>query len=523
MTVHAKRIPAKPLRAVSPRMKGMVHAAALLLLACQCFTSRAQSDTQQSPAPETTEQKVERLATAVSQIQAQMEANQKLLLDLQKQLAALQQEMAAEKTSSPAAVAPTTPGTTPPVVANAPNAAPALDEMKERQAIDESQIATHELTKVETQSKYPLTVSGLILFNGFVNTHQVDIPAAPAYAVSGSGSTGFSPRQTVLGLDARGPHLFGATSHADLRIDFFANGSQSGYTAGGVLRLRTAHAGLKWKNTKAFFELDRPILEPNAPTSLLAVGQPELAWAGNLWAWNPQVGISHQFELSRSVRFQTQVALIDASDPHLPQSASTTSNVTAAESSRWPGTEARIAFLGGTTNAGPEVGIGGYFSPHHSADGADFNAWAATMDVRLPIKKCFEVTANAYRGQALGGLGGGGYVDYFDRYIGSVEVAQALDDVGGWAQLKGRAGQKMEFNAGYGIDNPFAKEIHSSILPFVGYYPGIAKNRSFFANTIYSPSTYLQFSLEYRRLWTNYAAGSTHFSDVIGIGAGYKF
>ena len=522
MTVHPKRIPAISLWAVSPRMRGMVHAAALLLLAFQCFTSHAQSDTKQSSAPETTEQKVERLTTAVSQVQAQMEANQKLLLELQKQLAALQQQMAAEKTSSPAVVAPAPPGTTPPVVANAPSTAPALDEMKERQAIDESQIATHELTKVETQSKYPLTVSGLILFNGFVNTHQVDIPAAPAYAVPGSGSTGFSPRQTVLGLDARGPHLFGATSHADVRVDFFANGSQSGYTASGVLRLRTAHAGLKWENTEAFFELDRPILEPNAPTSLLAVGQPELAWAGNLWAWNPQVGISHQFELSGAMGFQTQVALIDASDPHLPRSTSTPSNVTAAESSRWPGTEARIALLGGTTNAGPEVGVGGYFSPHHSADGADFKAWAATMDVRLPIKKYFEVTANAYRGQALGGLGGGGYVDYFDRYVGSVEAARALDDVGGWAQLKGRAGQRMEFNAGYGIDNPFAREIHSSILP-IAYYQGLAKNRSFFANTIYSPSTYLQFSLEYRRLWTNYATGSTDFSDVIGIGAGYKF
>ncbi len=332
MTVYSECIADRPLRAASPRMRGMVRAAALLLLACQCSTSHAQNDTQQSSVPETTEQKMERLTTAVSQVQAQMEANQKLLLELQKQLAALQQQMAAEKTSSPASAAPPAPGTTPPVVANAPSATPAiatLDEMKERQAIDESQIATHELTKLETQSKYPLTVSGLILFNGFVNTHQVDIPAVPAYAVPGSGSTGFSPRKTVLGLDARVPHLFGAASHADLRIDFFANGSQSGYTAGGVLRLRTAHAGLKWKNTEAFFELDRPILEPNAPTSLLAVGQPELAWTGNLWAWNPQVGISHQLELSGSMRFQTQVALIDASNPHLPQTTSATTNETA--------------------------------------------------------------------------------------------------------------------------------------------------------------------------------------------------
>jgi hypothetical protein len=40
---------------------------------------------------------------------------------------------------------------------------------------------------------------------------------------------------------------------------------------------------------------------------------------------------------------------------------------------------------------------------------------------------------------------------------------------------------------------------------------------------IYSPSAYLLFSLEYRRLWTNYSTGPTNFSDVIGIGAGYRF
>lgn len=513
MTRHAQSI--AQVRAWRYLPGNRMWAAILLILICPCGIGWAQSDAEKTVPPETTEQKVERLAAAVSQVQAQMEANQKLLIELQKQLAALQLQMAAERGASPAATA--SQGVTQPAAAS-------LDEMKERQAIDESQIATHELTKVETQSKYPLTVSGLILFNSFVNTRQVDIPAAPAYALSGSGSTGFSLRQTVLGLDARGPHLFGATSHADVRVDFFANGSQSGYTSGGILRLRTAHAGLKWQNTEVFAELDRSILEPNAPTSLLAVGQPELAWTGNLWAWNPQVGISHQFGISRSARIQTQVALIDPSDPHLPQSTSSASSVTLAERSRWPGTEARIAFQNGVNGAGPEIGVGGYFSPHRTADGADFNAWAGTMDLRLPLARYFEMTVNAYRGQALGGLGGGGYVDYFYRYVGSTETTRALDDVGGWAQLKGRAGQRVEMNVGFGIDNPFAKEVHSSFaLSASSYYPGLARNRSYFANVIYSPSTYLQFSLEYRRFLTSFAAGPTSFSDAIGIGAGYKF
>jgi len=54
-------------------------------------------------------------------------------------------------------------------------------------------------------------------------------------------------------------------------------------------------------------------------------------------------------------------------------------------------------------------------------------------------------------------------------------------------------------------------------------YPELARNRSFFSNAIFSPTAYLLFSLEYKRLWSNYNTGPTNFSDVIGIGAGYRF
>ena len=247
-------------------------------------------------------------------------------------------------------------------------------------------------------------------------------------------------RQTVLGLDARGPHVFDAASRADVRVDFFANGTQSNYAASGVLRLRTAHAALNWQNTEAFVEFDRSILEPNEPSSLVAIGQPELAWAGNLWNWSPQIGVSHQFALSDSSRIQAQAALIDTSDPQPPGLPANSSPVTQTERSRWPGTEARIAFLASESSHGPAIGVGGYFSPHRNGEGDSFDAWAGTMDVRLPLTRHFEMTANAYRGQALAGLGAGGYVNYYYQYAGSTEIVHALDDVGGWAQLTGQGG-----------------------------------------------------------------------------------
>jgi hypothetical protein len=122
---------------------------------------------------------------------------------------------------------------------------------------------------------------------------------------------------------------------------------------------------LDWKNTEAFFELDRSILEPNEPSSLVAIAQPELAWAGNLWTWNPQIGMSHRFSLSDSSRIM-EAALIDASDPLPPGYHPNSSNVTQTERSRWPGTEARIAFQHGENGIGPEIGVGGYFSPHRN-------------------------------------------------------------------------------------------------------------------------------------------------------------
>jgi uncharacterized coiled-coil protein SlyX len=505
-----------------PGRERVVLLAAILLLCSPRPLLRAQSVSAQIPAQEKTEQRVEHLTAAMAHVQAQMDAYQAQLMELRQELGELKQQMAEEKSASsrPTQAADAKVGSAEAVPSNEAT----LEEIRERQTIEESQIQTHDVTKVETESKYPLKVSGLVLFNAFVNTRQVDVSAAPSYALQGPGSTGLSLRQTVLGLDARGPHLLGAASHADVRADFFASGTVSNYAAGGVLRLRTAHAALDWQNTEAFVELDRSILEPNEPSSLVAIAQPELAWAGNLWAWNPQIGVTHQFALSDSTRIKVQAALIDSSDPPQPGSNSTGPAVTDTERSRWPGTEARIAFQNRKSGIGPEFGAGGYFSPHRNIDGDKFDAWAGTLDARLPLSRYIELTANAYRGQALAGLGAGGYVNFYYSYYGSNEYVHALDDVGGWAQMKARPGQRVEMNAGYGTDNPFAKEIQQAAAAQDGsYYTGLARNRSFYSNAIFSPSAYLLFSLEYRRLWTDLSTGPTNFSDVIGIGAGYKF
>ncbi|MEO6817148.1 MAG: hypothetical protein ABI177_10635 [Edaphobacter sp.] len=482
----------------------------------------AQQIVPQTASQETTAQKIQQLTVAVASAQAQLESSEKQIQELRRQLAALQDQLAAsaksdtEQSMSPSALTATT----------NTKLAQEVDALHEQQAMQQSQIATHEQSKVESESKYPVSITGLILLNGFVNTKASDVIQAPTLAVDGQGSTGASLRQTVLGLDARGPHLFGATSRADVRVDFFGGTSaQGGYNnAGGVLRLRTVHVAMNWKNTEAFVEFDRPIVNPNTPTSLTAVATPALAWSGNLWSWRPQIGISQSFVIGTSSRVKMQAALIDVGDPSIPGSTST-ANASLAERSRWPGSEARIALAGAKDDTSPEFGFGGYFSPHRTSGGTRFNSWAGTMDFRLPLPARLELSGSFYRGQALGGLGGGGYKDYIYNPEGTGESIRPLDDVGGWTQLKRRIGERLEFDADFGMDNVFASELRpyyddpASNLT----YQNLARNKTFFTNVIYSPSAYLLFSLEYRRIQTSPVVGSSEDGNVFGLAAGYKF
>ena len=499
--------------------------------------------TAQTTSTEDLSQKIEQLTESMARTQAQVEQSQRQLDEMRKELTALQGQLA--QRASPAAT-PTSPGpplASPPAQGESSSAATAaaIEQLGERQAMQESQIATHEQSKVESESKYPVKITGLVLFNGFVNTGAVDMPVTPTLALPGAGSTGASLRQTVLGFDARGPHLFGAHSYADLRVDFDGSlqpantvTNYTGYYNANttLLRLRTAHAALQWDRTEAYFSLDHPIFSPETPTSLTAVAIPALAWSGNLWTWNPQIGVTQDLGLGASRSLRLQTALVDVADaplsPIVVTSGIATGSVTptAAEQSRWPGLEARIALLGSKLDDhGSHFGVGGYFAPHHSSLGNSYDAWAGTLDARLVLPAHLQLTGSFYRGLALGGLGGGAYKDFAIRSDGTATgyYFRPLDDVGGWAQIKEKPTERIEFNAAIGLDNVFAGELRHYAVPGGATDQNLARNRTYTGNVIYSPSSSLMFSLEYRHLQSAPVIGAPASADIVGLGAGYKF
>ncbi len=190
-------------------------------------------------------------------------------------------------------------------------------DMQERQDTLEAQVKLHDQTKVESDSKYPVHLTGLILFNAFTNRGNVDNIDLPAIAVSqpdgaSSGSTGAGLRQTILGIEASGPRIAGARTSANVNMDFFAGLAYANFgTSAGIVRMRTASINLDWPKDSVQAGLVGPLISPLSPTSYATVAEPGMAWAGNLWTWAPQLRYAHRFDLQEDKNVQLEFGLWD--------------------------------------------------------------------------------------------------------------------------------------------------------------------------------------------------------------------
>jgi hypothetical protein len=136
------------------------------------------------------------------------------------------------------------------------------------------------------------------------------------------------------------------------------------------------------------------------------------------------------------------------------------------------------------------------------------------------------VSGEGYRGRALGGLGGGVYKDVLFGANSStgLNTYRGLNTIGGWTQLKARFRESLEANASIGLDDGFAADFHSIVLPPTASATQLrARNKMVFGNLIFRPKTYLILSPEYRRIWTWPIYGNVNTADIFTLSAGYQF
>jgi hypothetical protein len=144
----------------------------------------------------------------------------------------------------------------------------------------ESKTADLDQSKVAASQRFPISLTGMLLFNAFMNGRNSGGAEYPVVAgASPSAATdGATVRQTILGLKFNGPDLpGGGKASGSIYMDFFG-GTSDPYN--NLLRIRTAALDLSWKNTTVTVGQDKPIISPREPTSFAQVGISPLTGRG---------------------------------------------------------------------------------------------------------------------------------------------------------------------------------------------------------------------------------------------------
>jgi len=396
-----------------------------------------------------------------------------------------------------------------------------LAKLEEQVEINTAQIKEQAQTKVESDSRFKVRLYGMVLVNTYFNTDGLQ-RAAPLFAlppraapIGPRHSFGTTLRQTVIGLAMEGPRLGEARLSANAEFDFFGGTIATTYgDVLGALRLRVASARIDWPQTSLVIGQTAPLISPLNPTSLAAVWFPALTGAGNLWQWRPQISLERRVKLSEPSELIWQGGVM------MPFGETVNSVPLGGE----PGYESRVAFRRKTDPEHRlEVGLGGYFGRRSFSFGRRVDAYAVTGDWLIPIRDRVELSGELYYGRSISfGEISGGRIDRIFAFSGAVEDPatriRGIHAAGGWAQLSLQARRDLEVNLAYGQEDPRNRDLLSGLINNATRF----KNQVASANFIYQLRPNFHVSLEYRRLWTDYAAGRRRQGHV-NLAVGYIF
>ena len=324
-----------------------------------------------------------------------------------------------------------------------------LRRAEEAIALLREQMATQAESQVQSASRVHVELFGRVLVNGFHNsdsTNNSDVPqfAAPSGGRA-QGGLGGAIRQTSLGIRVDVSRVLGGRFDGELHSDFFGGQQPS---VGGrhfpIFRIRTARGILIWDRAELLFGQEVPLVAGLNPVSVASFGTSEFATAGNLWLWLPQVRGTWIISKKGRVGIQGAVLAPTTGDPV----GTFDTGLDPAERSNRPYLQARIRTQWGDEDSRGEIGVGVHKGWLRRTDGSLVSSDALAADARVPLGSHVEVRAEAYSGQALRGLGGGG--------IGQnlTTTGDPIKDRGGWGQLILRPNTLIELASGCGTGDP---------------------------------------------------------------------
>ena len=385
---------------------------------------------------------------------------------------------------------------------------PETPSLEERVAIHERRIDEHAQTKLEASQRFPIRVTGMVLFNAFVNSKQnggSDNPTLASLARGGAAG-GATLRQTVLGLDYNGPETFaGGKVRGSLFIDFFGGTSQP---LNNLPRIRTAAVSIDWKTRSLTVGQDKPLIAPREPTSLAQVGVSPLTGAGNLWLWEPQVRFEQRFQAGDQSTLRAQLALVQTTENAAGVPAAFASTL---ERYR-PGLEGRFEWSYAPGDGRRfEIAPGFHSSDTHVA-ATSVPSRVFTLDWLIAPWRPLEFTGAFFTGRNVAHFGTGGIRQGFS-VLGARNVLP-VHARGGWGQLNITATDRLSFHLMSGWHDDRNADLLSG---------GIARNHAVGANVFFRLAPNVTTSFEALQVRTTYLGPGTRLNNHYDLGIAYLF
>jgi hypothetical protein len=377
---------------------------------------------------------------------------------------------------------------------------------EERLDVQERRVEEQAQTKVETSQRFPIRLTGMALFNVFLNSRFSgggdNPPLASRVASGGSGGATF--RQSVIGLQYQGPStLWGGKVRGSLFADFFGGSNDP---LNHVFRIRTASVEIDWESRSLLFGQEKPIIAPREPNSLAQVGISPLTGAGNLWRWQPQVRFEQRLKMSESSRLSLQIGAVQVND-ELPTVVP--SEYADSVARRRPGLQGR-ALLSGTIddNRRVEVAPGFHFSTSH-VGGHSVPSRVFSLDWFANPWEKLEFSGAFFAGQNVGHFGAPrqGFTIVYDHVT-------PVTSRGGWGQLTLLATSRLSFNLMAGRHDDRNSDLTAGM---------VGKNTTGAANLIYRLSPNVLFSLEAAQVRTDYLGTGIRINNHYDLAVAYLF
>jgi hypothetical protein len=373
--------------------------------------------------------------------------------------------------------------------------------LEEKVAVNETRIAEQAQTKVEASQKLPITLTGMVLFNSFLNGRANGGAEYPTTASQGTGSFpgGATLSQSVLGLKFQGPQIFdGGQVSGSMYLDAWG-GSQS-TSLNHLIRLRTATVEVAWKNTTILAGQDKPIVSPREPDSLAQVAFSPLTNAGNLWLWSPQVRVDQRFALGQQAGLTAQLGVYETSEPPFGTIASAPRPALEGRFELWKkfGESARI-----------EIAPGFHDSTTHAA-GFSAPSHLLTVDWLIRPAAKIQFTGMFFTGENAAGLGGLRQGFTIFNNVRAVPIGAN----GGWTQFSWFATKRLTFNIFGGEENDRASDLVSG---------NIHRNLSYAGNAIYRLGSNVLMGAEISQVRTNYFLLPSRLNNHYDLSLAYLF